>query len=130
MVPVNATVGALSAHISDRSMVFGSLALCTLCLLALTASTASAAVFFGGGVMLFVGSVVLEGTATSLMSKCIWRGCAQGVLNAGGGLSVMPLLPPPPLLPPLPPPPLPPLPPPSSSCCACPAVRLGVPSIA
>ena len=91
MVPVNATVGALSAHVSDRSMVFGSLALCTACLLALTASTASATVFFGGGVMLFVGSVVLEGTATSLMSKCIWRGFAQGVLNAGGALSPPPL---------------------------------------
>ena len=32
---------------------------------------------------LFVGTVVLEGTATSLMSKVIWAGLARGVLNAG-----------------------------------------------
>ena len=83
MVPVNAAVAVVSARLSDRTMVTGALLLCTACLLALTAAAASPLAFFGGGVLLFVGTVVLEGTATSLMSKVIWRGFAQGVLNAG-----------------------------------------------
>ena len=83
MVPVNGAVGLASAVISDRSLVAGSLLLCTASLLVLAHSTASAAAFFGGGLLLLVGVTVLEGTGTSLMSKCIWHGFAAGVMNAG-----------------------------------------------
>ena len=84
MVPVNGAVGGASPFVSDRSLVAGSLLLCTASLLVLAArATASAAAFFGGGLLLLVGVTVLEGTGTSLMSKCIWHGFAAGVMNAG-----------------------------------------------
>ncbi|PRW39266.1 MFS general substrate transporter [Chlorella sorokiniana] len=83
MVPVNAAVGAASARISDRLMVCAAVVLCTLCLAALAWAATAPPVFFAAGVLLFVGTVVLEGTATSLMSKVIWSGFAMGVLNAG-----------------------------------------------
>ncbi|PSC71982.1 MFS general substrate transporter [Micractinium conductrix] len=83
MVPVNAAVGTASARLSDRSMVLGSLALCAACSAVLAVAGDSVAAFFAAGLLLFVGSVALEGTATSLMSKVIWRGFALGVLNAG-----------------------------------------------
>lgn len=84
MVPVNLAVGAASAHLSGRSMVFGSLAACVAALAALALGAANAVAFFGGGTLLFTASVVLEGTSTSLMSKVIWKGFAMGVFNAGG----------------------------------------------
>lgn len=84
MVPVNLAVGAASAHASDRSLVLGSLAACCAALAALAAgAAASAALFLGGGAGLLAASVALEGCATSLMSKVIWRGFATGVFNAG-----------------------------------------------
>lgn len=75
MVPVNAAVGAVSSRLSDRLLVLASLALCAGCLLALTAGAAGGVAFFVPGVLLFVGTVVLEGTATSLMvRRCGWVG--------------------------------------------------------
>ena len=83
MVPVNVAVGFAATRFTDRSMVLASVLASMLSLLALMAGAASSAAYFGGGVALFVGTVVLEGTATSLMSKCIWSGFARGVFNAG-----------------------------------------------
>lgn len=83
MAPVNIAVGALSTRVSDRAMVLAATAASAAALVILTRSAASAAAYFGGGVALFVASVVLEGTATSLMSKVIFPGLAVGVLNAG-----------------------------------------------
>lgn len=56
MVPVNAGVGAASAFVSDRALVLLSVTLCVLCSVALAWATAAAAVFFGAGVLLFVGT--------------------------------------------------------------------------
>lgn len=68
MVPVNLGVGVVSTWVSDRVMVVGSLAACIAGLGVLTLGPGSAAAFFGGGVVLFTASVVLEGTAT----RCAW----------------------------------------------------------
>ena len=83
MVPVNVAVGFAATRFTDRSMVLAAVVASMVSLLALMAGGASSAAYFGGGVALFVGTVVLEGTATSLMSKCIWSGFARGVFNAG-----------------------------------------------
>lgn len=72
-------------------MVLASLALSGLCSAALVWSAASPVLFFGAGVLLFVGTVVLEGTATSLVrSRALQKehstAAKHGLpLPAGGG---------------------------------------------
>ncbi|GAB4814007.1 hypothetical protein N2152v2_001053 [Parachlorella kessleri] len=83
MVPVNLFVGLASSHISDRSMVVAALLATSAGLALLTQTTVAAAYYFVGGITLFVGTVILEGTATSLMSKVIHPRFASGTLNAG-----------------------------------------------
>ena len=73
----------MSAYCSDRFLVTLSAAgfLSALTLMMLSAS--SGAAYFAGGLVLFTFTVVMEGCATSLMSK------ASGLRPAGGGHRVV-----------------------------------------
>ena len=58
MVPANLAVGAVSAHVSDRALAVGSLALAGAAAAVLAAAGASSLVaFFGGGAALFLATV-------------------------------------------------------------------------
>jgi hypothetical protein len=82
-VPCNVAVGAISSRVSDRTLVVSSVGLAIVALVLLMRTVQSSAAYFAGGTALFVATVVLEGTATSLMSKVIFTGFARGVFNAG-----------------------------------------------
>ena len=83
MVPVNAIVAVVSSRVHDVTLVFLAVGICCAAMVALARGLESLAVYFIGGAGLFIGTVVIEGAATSLMSKVIWSGFAQGIFNAG-----------------------------------------------
>ena len=82
-VPCNLLIGIISSHVYDRTMVLWSVVLSALSLVWLRHAVENAGAYFGGGTVLFLATIALEGTATSLMSKVIWHGFARGVFNAG-----------------------------------------------
>jgi hypothetical protein len=83
MVPVNALVAVMSSRVHDVTLVFLAVGICCAAMIALARGLESLAFYFIGGGGLFIGTVVIEGAATSLMSKVIWSGFAQGIFNAG-----------------------------------------------
>lgn len=83
MVPVNAAVAVVSSRVHDVTLVFMAVGICCAAMVALARGLESLAIYFIGGTGLFVGTVIIEGAATSLMSKVIWSGFAQGIFNAG-----------------------------------------------
>ena len=76
-------MGYLSSAVSDRALLVGALGVTAASLAAMTRVVTSDAAYFAGGVAMFVGTVVLEVVATSLMTKVIWPGFARGTMNAG-----------------------------------------------
>ena len=82
-VPCNLIIGLISSQVSDRTMVLWSVCASIASLFWLQKAAVEVWAYFGGGTVLFLATVALEGTATSLMSKVIWRGFARGVFNAG-----------------------------------------------
>lgn len=83
MLPVEVLVGYLSSAVSDRALLVGALGVTAASLATMMRVVTSDAAYFAGGVAMFVGTVVLEVVATSLMTKVIWPGFARGTMNAG-----------------------------------------------
>ncbi|CAL5218517.1 g204 [Coccomyxa viridis] len=86
-LPVSFLVGYISPHVSDRSLTLAAVivtglgaALCTQAGL-----RKLAAAYFGGGGMLYLGSLILEGASMCLLSKCIPAALRGGksIFNAG-----------------------------------------------
>ena len=82
-LPVSASVGYVSRWVSDRNIVLASVAASSLGCLALALRTHAALYYFGGGTLIFMGTLIMEGAGMSLLSKVIHPRLAHGLLNAG-----------------------------------------------
>ena len=83
LIPVNIAVGKASNSVSDRSfsaVLLGAIALGSgLCI----CSGKPMWLFFSGGACVFMGSMTLEGSAMSLLSKVMHPSLAEGTFNTG-----------------------------------------------
>ncbi|KAK9915918.1 hypothetical protein WJX75_005971 [Coccomyxa subellipsoidea] len=84
-IPLSFLVGYMSPHISDRSLTAAAL-LATLLGAALCTRAGNAhdpAAYFGGGAILYMGSLILEGASMCLLSKVLPLKLTRGFFNAG-----------------------------------------------
>ena len=83
LIPLNIAVGKASDNVSDRSfsaVLLGAIALGSgLCI----CSGKPMWLFFSGGALVFMGSMTLEGSAMSLLSKVMHPSLAEGTFNTG-----------------------------------------------
>ena len=83
LIPLNIVVGKLSNKVSDRSfsgVLLGAIGLgSALCI----CSGKPMWLFFLGGALVFMGSMTLEGSAMSLLSKVMHPSLAEGTFNTG-----------------------------------------------
>ena len=73
----------LSHKLPDRYILTATVAIATAGCLMLAFKCDSALGYFGGGTLVFLGTLVLEGAGMSLLSKVIHPSMKQGLFNAG-----------------------------------------------
>eukprot|EP00884_Botryococcus_braunii_P019635 jgi/Botrbrau1/6355/Bobra.0098s0014.1 len=80
---VNQSVGKLSSRISDRAITVASIVMTGIGAALLTGGPYPKWNFFAAGVMVYMGTIVLEAVSMSLTSKVIDERLSKGLWNAG-----------------------------------------------
>ena len=83
-LPVSAAVGIMSSWIPDGVIVTWTVIFSCLGCLGVALHCDQAWTYFGGGSLIFLGTLVMEGASMSLLSKVIHPRFQHGLFNAGG----------------------------------------------
>ncbi len=83
VIPVNTAVGQISDHVSDRGLNAVTLFITAVGCGLLMCGGRPVWMYFLGGTLVFMCTVILEGSAMSLMSKIMHPSLARGTWNAG-----------------------------------------------
>ena len=83
VIPVNTVVGQISDHVSDRGLNAVTLLITAVGCGLLMCGGRPVWMYFLGGTLVFMCTVILEGSGMSLMSKIMHPSLARGTWNAG-----------------------------------------------
>lgn len=83
VIPVNTAVGQISDHVSDRGLNAVTLFITAVGCGLLMCGGRPVWMYFTGGTLVFMCTVILEGSGMSLMSKIMHPSLARGTWNAG-----------------------------------------------
>ena len=83
VIPVNTLVGQISDHVSDRGLNAVTLLITAVGCALLMCGGRPVWMYFLGGTLVFMCTVILEGSGMSLMSKIMHPSLARGTWNAG-----------------------------------------------
>ena len=83
VIPVNTAVGQISDHVSDRGLNAVTLLITAVGCGLLMCGGRPVWMYFLGGTLVFMCTVILEGSGMSLMSKIMHPSLARGTWNAG-----------------------------------------------